>query len=495
MTKDIPLLNNWKLSNGAKFVPMPWELEVLKHVRDHDLTAYSTPRGSGKTGLLAQIAAYYGLGPGMVPGADVIITAGSLEQASLGWRDVLDGLKLCEPNWKREGVKIADYNAARCITLPQGGRVRALAANYRTQHGLRPILLAIDEPAQIHPEAVGEKILSAAITSMGKIPGARLVVCGTRPASDSHWFSRLLKTDGLTWAADKNDDPFSEATWKKCNPSWDYFPALRKAIRREAKRAKGDPLAYASFKAFRLNMGGSGTPDMDHVMTTEMWKGCETKTPPPREGVPAWGVDLGGGDAMSAIAAYWSSGRLECVAWLPDTPSLAERGRKHGAGDAYQRMYDRGELKTTPGRSVPVGRIMGEALELWGVPRVIACDRWKKLELLDALDKISMGHLSLLWRGQGYRDGSADLRSFMKAVLDGRIHTEPSLLLASAIANGRIRLDDAGNSKLIKSSGSSGHLIDSLSASVEAVAAHELSPVREWSYAFAPADNGEVTIM
>ena len=83
----------------------------------------------------------------------------------------------------------------------------------------------------------------------------------------------------------------------------------------------------------------------------------------------------------------------------------------------------------------------------------------------------------------------------MKAVLDGRIHTEPSLLLASAIANGRIRLDDAGNSKLIKSSGSSGHLIDSLSASVEAVAAHELSPVREWSYAFAPADNGEVTIM
>ena len=92
-----------------------------------------------------------------------------------------------------------------------------------------------------------------------------------------------------------------------------------------------------------------------------------------------------------------------------------------------------------------------EAESLFGSPRVIAADRWKKSELLDGLDDAGMGHLSLslLWRGQGFKDGSHDLRLFMKSVLEDKVHIKPSLLLASAVSHGRIRVDDAGNRKLI----------------------------------------------
>ena len=491
----LPLLRDWKLPTGEPFKSLKWELEVLRHIRDHAITAYSLPRGNGKTGLLAQVMAFYGLGPGAVPGADVVCTAASLDQATVGWRDVADGLRLCIPNWKQRGIKIQDHNAARCIHLPGGGRVRALAANARTQHGQRVVLYAIDEPSQIHPESLGEAIFVAAQTTLGKIPNARLIVAGTRPASDSHWFNRLLQTDGLCWAAGKKDDPFSPLTWRRCNPSWNKFAALRKAIKREAQRAKLDPLSFASFKALRLNMGGSGIPEEDHLMDPETWTRCETKTPPPREGSPTWGLDLGGGSAMSSIAAYWSSGRLECRGWFPDTPTLLERGRRHGAGDLYQRMQLRGELRLTPGRSVPVDLILGQAIQLWGEPRVIACDRWKRNELLDALQQVGLSHVPIDWRGMGFKDGSEDLRSFMRYVLTDKVQLVPSLLLASAVGNARVRRDDAGNSKLTKVSSNEGSLIDSVTASIEAVAAHERHPPRAWAFAFAPADGSDVVVM
>ena len=493
--RRLPLLKDWKLPTGEPFRALKWETEVLRHVRDHDVTAYSLPRGNGKSALAAQIMAYYGLGPGAVPGADVVVTAGSLDQATTGWRDVADGLKLCVPDWKARGIKIQDHNAARCIHLPGGGRIRALAANFRTQHGQRVICYVIDEPAMIHPEHLGQAIYSAAVTSLGKIPHARVIVAGTQAASSSHWFNRLLKTDGLTWGAGHADDVFDPLTWRRCNPSWNAFPALRKAIAREAQKAKLDPLAFASFTALRLNMGGSGVPEEDHLMDPETWTRCESKTPPKREGASCWGLDLGGGSAMSSIAAYWASGRLECKAWFPDTPDLIARGRRHGAGDLYVRMHKRGELRLTPGRSVPVDTILSEAIQLWGEPRVIACDRWKANELRDALDVVGLNRTRLDFRGMGFKDGSEDLRAFMRYVLTDRLRLEPSLLLASAVANCRIVKDDAGNSKLTKKSSNEGSLIDSVTAAIEAVAAHERHPVPAWSFAFAPGDGSEVTVM
>ncbi len=360
-----------------------------------------------------------------------------------------------------------------------------MACRPQSLHGLRPILFAIDEPAQISPAYRGERVFAAARTALGKIPGGRIIIAGTRPADPAHWFERLLKSPaGISWAASKDDDPFLESTWRKSNPSWDAFPELRKAIRTEAQEARNDPLALSMFRSLRLNMGVSEAQDIDNLMDPATWTRCETDDPPDREGQPTWGVDLGGGDAMSAVAAYWPSGRLEARGYFPSNPSLVERGRKHGVGNLYQRMAERGELRTTPGRSVPVDQILSDALQEFGEPRRIACDRWKQNEFWDALGGVGLGHVPIDWRGMGFKDGSQDLRAFMRAVLREEVWTTPSLLLAAAVSNARVRQDDAGNQKLIKSSANSGHLIDSLSASIEAVAAADRNPIQEEVYVF-----------
>ena len=42
---------------------------------------------------------------------------------------------------------------------------------------------------------------------------------------------------------------FREATIRKANPSWAHLPSLRARIKQEAREARIDPDALASFKA------------------------------------------------------------------------------------------------------------------------------------------------------------------------------------------------------------------------------------------------------
>ena len=64
-------------------------------------------------------------------------------------------------------------------------------------------------------------------------------------------------------------------------------------------------------------------------------------------------------------------------------------------------------------------------------------------------------------------DGSADVRSFQRKVESGELRPGESLLLASAIAESRLRYDGNGNGALDK--GRAKGRIDALSAAVIAV--------------------------
>ena len=67
-------------------------------------------------------------------------------------------------------------------------------------------------------------------------------------------------------------------------------------------------------------------------------------------------------------------------------------------------MEQRGELRTTPGRIVPVDFLLRDALQLFGQPRLICCDRWRAGELLDGLDKVGLGRVPVDFRGMGYKE-------------------------------------------------------------------------------------------
>ena len=156
---------------------------------------------------------------------------------------------------------------------------------------------------------------------------------------------------------------------------------------------------------------------------------------------------------MSAVSSYWpQSGRLESLCSFPNRPDLRKRGLRDGVGRLYMEGYRRQEIVLTGEYTTNVSELLAAALERFGAPSAIGTDRWREAELREALKKASIPRARLELRGQGYKDGGADVRAFRRACADGSVTPIPSLILVSAMSEARTVTDPAGNSKLAKNS-------------------------------------------
>ena len=443
--------------DGEPFRVLAWERRFLRGVFRPGIqtAALSVGRGNGKSALVAAIASAVvdPEGPLHGPRREVVCVGPSFEQSRIIFEDVLAFLEdRYDLDDRRRWRKANTANRALLEWRGSGCRVRCIGSDPSTAHGLRPFLVLADEPAQ-YDAAKADRMLAAIRTGLGKVPGSRLVALGTRPATDGHWFARML-AGGADYAqvhaARADDPPFQRRTWRRANPSLDALPSLEEAIRAEAKAARLDEAALQSFRALRLNMG---VPDAAASVLLEAatWQRAEA-LPAPEKRSPDYvlGLDLGTNAAMSAAAAYFRSGELEALAVFPELPSLAERGLGDGVGDLYQRMAGRGELFQAGRRVSDAGALLREALDRWGRPVAVVCDRWRVAELRQALEGAGFPLADLVERGMGFRDGGADVRDFRAAVLGDKVRPSRSLLLRSALAEARVTSDAAGNAKLSK---------------------------------------------
>ena len=308
----------------------------------------------------------------------------------------------------------------------------------------------LDEPAQ-WPVNTAEKMIAAIKTSAGKQPDTRMIVLGTRPEDDSHWFQVMLD-GGADYAqshhARVNDKPFQRRTWRRANPSMDALPDLDRAIRKDAEDAKKDPQMAASFESLRLNKGVSDTLE-NTLLDAGTWRRIEGDAP--IDGICYFGIDLGTSAAQSAVAAYWpNSGRLDVVSAFPNEPDLATRGLRDGVGSLYVMAAKRGELIQTGGHATDIAELLEVALGRFGKPGAIACDRWREAELRDKLKAAGFPLTKLELRGQGFKDGGEDVREFRRGCVSGQVTPVKSLVLVAAMSEARVITDPAGNSKLSK---------------------------------------------
>ena len=413
-------------------------------------SALSVARGNGKTTLVAALAVAALAGPLATPRGETVIVASSFDQAKISYEHCLAFLAETidkEPSrWRIQD----SANRATIEDRKTGARVRVLGSDPRRAHGLAPVLVIADEPAQ-WPQNSSEKMIAALRTSLGKLHGARLIALGTRPADATHWFQKMLAggADYSQVHAARDTDPvFHSRTWDRANPSLSGMPSLRAVIRREAEKARKDPAVLPAFRALRLNMG---TFDVQRaaLLAAGTWESIEGEAE--ARGPVVWGIDLGSSAAMSAISSFWpDSGRLEVLAAFPSEASLAERGLRDGVGALYQGMAQRGELIVTPGRVVNVEELLREAMGRFGPPDAVAADRWREAELKDGLDVAGVPQAAFVSRGMGWKDGAEDVRSFRKACLTGRVTPVESLLMRSAMREATTISDPAGNEKLSK---------------------------------------------
>ena len=400
---------------GKPFKVLPWQGRFVRGAFRAGVqsAALSVARGNGKTALLSGIACATLDGPLMVPRGETVIVASSFEQSRIAFEHVVAfmGAKLADKSrWKIWDTA----QQARIEDRATGARVRCIGSDPRRAHGLAPVLVLADEPAQ-WLETTGERMVAALRTAAGKQPHSRFVMLGTRPADPEHWFAKAL-TGGADFAqshAAKADDPkFHKRTWARANPSLAHMPDLHAAIRNEAIQARADPALLAAFESLRLNLGTSDI-EIATLLSADLWASIEDEAE--MAGPCVWGIDLGTSAAQSAVAAYWpETGRLECLAAFPAVPSLADRGLHDGAGSLYVECARRGELLILGQRSADILALLQAALERFGRPARLVADRWREAELRDSLDKASVPPTSYSSRGMGFRDGAEDVRAFRR---------------------------------------------------------------------------------
>ena len=181
---------------GEPFRLLPWERRFLRGVVScGGDAALSVPRGNGKTTLVATIADGAMRGPLRQPRGEVVIVASSFDQARISFEHCLAFLGGEAANKRRWRVWDTAQQA-RIECKHTGARIRCIGSDPRRAHGLAPVLVLADEPAQ-WPPATGERMLAALKTALGKIKGARMLALGTMPDDPAHWFSRMLRWRGV----------------------------------------------------------------------------------------------------------------------------------------------------------------------------------------------------------------------------------------------------------------------------------------------------------
>ena len=437
---------------GKPFAVLPWQRRFLEGAFAPGVgeSALSLARGGGKSTLTAALGCAALNGPLAQPAGEVLIVASSHEQGGIIFRHVLRflGQDLDRKVWRLQET----VNVARLEHRPTGALLAVKGSDPKRLHGAAPAVTICDEVAQWPLPRVAE-MLSALRTAAGKIADSRMLLIGTRPSDEAHPFAVALRDADYrqVHAADPDDAPGERATWLKANPGLDHLPDLEVAIAREARAAAQDPALMASFKALRLNMGCADT-EVASLLDAGLWARIE-RGDAGIEGRPVWGLDLGTSAAQSAVAAFWpSTGRLDCLAAFPCEPSLAERGLRDGVGALYQHCANRGELQTLGTRAVDIKALLKAALARFGRPLAIVADRWREAELRDALDAAKVPVCPVEVRGQGFKDGGEDVRTFRRGCAEGRVTPVESLLLRSAMAEARTVVDPAGNAKLAKNS-------------------------------------------
>ena len=446
---------------GQPFHLLPWQRRWLRGafkpgVMDASL---SLARGGGKTTFTAAIAAAtvdVG-GPLVQPRASSVVVASSFLQAKIAFDHVLAFL---EPTLAKYGrgpkgrFRVNDtVNSAMIKDTVSGASLKCIGSDAQRMMGNAPALVLADELA-FWPAGNVDSMISALETSRGKIPDSRVLYLGTRAASGLHPFEKMLLPGGCDYrqvhAADTEDNPFSIKSWRKANPGLDHLPDLLAAIRKESARAAKDGEKLASFRALRLNQGVSDVRE-SWLMDPDTWASIEREDTP-KMGKYYLGIDLGENASMSCAAAYWpDSGGLSAIGVFPEQPDLLTRGHADGVGELYVRAEARGELYQAGELVSDPAELLRLSLELWGRPARIVTDTWRLSKLKEVLGNAEFPPTPIECRRHGFLDGSADIREFRDAALDGHLYPTPSLLLRSAIAEARIIMDAAGNSKLTKS--------------------------------------------
>ena len=351
-----------------------------------------------------------------------------------------------------------------------GAELHLLASDKATGQATGADIVIVDE-AGLMPEGQRD-VWDGVRGSISGRAGGRVVyisVRGSGPMFEELRDRRDMQ--GVVWheyAADEDAALDDRAGWTAANPGLADGIKDITYLEHRAREAMANRSAEAAFRTFELNQPVDPAEEM--VIGVADYKAMTAAPVPKREGPMVMGVDLGGAASMSAVACYWPmTGWFEVTAALPGVPALRDRSRGDGVGDLYVRMAEEGALMVQPGtRVTPVGPLLARVLADVGEhPMIVVGDRYRKEELLQALEDAGLWRVAVEFRAQG-PESAADLIETQKAVVAGEVRTVDTLLLRSACRYAVVA-EVAGHPRMVRAKRRG--RIDALSAVVCGIAA------------------------
>ena len=423
-----------------------------------DVGALSAPRGSGKTWLLGKLAAL-AVTPGSPlfhAGEETIVTAGSVEQARLLARAATAVLPGGHLRWT--GLSGASFRVGGVHPATDTG-IRVISSSGQRAMGLgaRNRLLLADEPASWE-ERAGGLMIQALEGSLGKLPGSRLLVIGTRsPAPVDGWWPRMIRGGARPgryvqlMAAPDDAEWDSYAVIARANPVVRVNASLRARVLRERDEARTDEARRHTFKLWRLNHHGPAADDM--LLSVADWQRIIRREVPGRIGRPAVGIDLGSTRSWSSAVATWENGRMEAWAVVGGIPDLEAREREDGVqAGAYRQLEADGRLHVVEGRETgPVEHLVG-VLRTEGIrPGIILADHFQAGRLRDACRDWAR----VSTRRTRWSEGSEDVASLRELARDFGLSCERTSrrLMALSLSQASVKYDDSGNARIRKRRG------------------------------------------
>lgn len=258
---------------GARLDPSPWQVvwviapifgwlqfdpEAGRPVRVIRTAWIEVPRKNGKSTISSGLTLVLLLAD-REPGAEVYAAAGSLVQAGRVYEDAKKMVETSKAAAKRVEV------LAEVLRVPgTGGIMRPLSRIAEAAHGLNVSGAAVDE-VHVHKK---RDLIDAIETGTGARDQPLVLFITTaddggefsiydekhtRTRNVASWTIEDPSHYGVIWAAEPEDDPFDESTWRKANPGLGVSPTL-KYLRQEAEKARTTPSYFPTFARLSLNL-------------------------------------------------------------------------------------------------------------------------------------------------------------------------------------------------------------------------------------------------
>jgi len=404
------------------------------------------PRGNSKTTMAAAIVMIH-LYMDTEHGAELYSAAAERDQARLCF-DIVSGMIRNQPELEAE-TKLFRYSV-----VVGDKSYKALSAQAGSKHGFSPQLVVNDELHAHRTPELTEVLMTGTLKRRQPLTVHLTTSDYEREGSicnEKHEYAGKVR-DGIIddpaflpviYEASREDDWTSPDMWRKANPNYEVS-VPHEYLARECQRARDDPTYENTFKRLHLNIR---TEQLDRLLPVEQWDACRG-TVPDVVGQPCWcGLDIGATSDFTAFVAVFRVGErytLKPIFWIPEQTAAKRRERMGASFLAWERA---GLLRITPQGAIDFARVEADIMEFAAEHpiRELAADPWNAQQIMQRLQETH--GLTVVEHRQGFASMGFPTRTFLDAVVGGRIVHDGNPIMRWMVSNLTGKQDEAGNWK------------------------------------------------